>query len=160
MATERFAPVKRALISVSDKTGVVAFARTLRELQVDILSTGGTARLLQEHTGILPIDLVAVNLYPFEQTISQPDCSTEQAIENIDIGGPALLRAAAKNHTDVTVIVDSNDYDRVLVELRTNGGVSTATRKRLAADAFSHTARYDGLISNYLTDSSEKKGLP
>ena len=205
MATERFAPVKRALISVSDKTGVVAFARTLRELQVDILSTGGTARLLQEHNidvievsdytgfpemmagrvktlhpkihggilarrgtdegnmakaGILPIDLVAVNLYPFEQTIAQPDCSAERAIENIDIGGPALLRAAAKNHADVTVIVNSNDYDGILTELSANGGVSTATRKRLAADAFSHTARYDGLISNYLTDSDENKGLP
>ena len=180
MTTERFAPVKRALISVSDKTGVVAFAHTLRQLQVDILSTGGTAQLLQEHNidvvevadhtgfpemmagrvktlhpkihggilarrgtdedsmakaGILPIDLVAVNLYPFEQTIAQPDCSTEQAIENIDIGGPALLRAAAKNHADVTVVVDSNDYAYILTELSTNGGVSTATRKRLAADA-------------------------
>ncbi len=205
MATERFTPVKRALISVSDKSGVVAFARKLRELQIDILSTGGTARLLQEynidvvevsdHTGfpemmagrvktlhpkihggilarrgtddgdmskagILPIDLVAVNLYPFEQTIAQPDCTTEQAIENIDIGGPALLRAAAKNHADVTVVVNSNDYDCILEELRTSGGVSTATRKRLAADAFSHTARYDGLISNYLSVSGEKKGLP
>ncbi len=188
--------IQRALISVSDKTGVVEFARGLREAGVEILSTGGTARLLQENGievtevsdytgfpemmdgrvktlhpkihggilgrrdldgpvmaehGILPIDLVAVNLYPFEQTVADPDCDLETAIENIDIGGPAMIRAAAKNHRDVAVVVDPLDYARVLSEMKQHGGALTdETRFRLAVKTFEHTARYDGAIANYL----------
>ncbi len=190
--------IKRALISVSDKTGVAAFARALSDLGIEILSTGGTAKLLadngigvtevsaytgfpemldgrvktlhpkihggllgrrdlpahvaamQEH-GIPPIDLLVVNLYPFEQTVAKPDCSLEDAIENIDIGGPTMLRAAAKNHGSVTVVVDSADYDKVLAELKTNQGtVGAALRYALAVKVFEHTARYDGAIANYL----------
>jgi phosphoribosylaminoimidazolecarboxamide formyltransferase/IMP cyclohydrolase len=188
--------VRRALISVSDKSSVLEFARGLHNLGIEILSTGGTAHLLREscipvievsdytgfpemmggrvktlhpkiHGGILarrnsdkaemtamgiaPIDLVAVNLYPFEQTISTPNTTLVDAIESIDIGGPAMLRAAAKNHAEVVVIVDCEDYGIVLNELETSGGVSDDTRARLAATAFSHTAQYDGTISNYLT---------
>ncbi len=188
-------PVRRALLSVSDKTGIVAFAQALHELDVEILSTGGTARLLREqglpvlevsdHTGfpemmdgrvktlhpkihggllgrrgiddavmsghgIPPIDLLAVNLYPFESTVAKPDCDLATAIENIDIGGPAMLRAAAKNHAAVTVVVDGADYPQVLAELREQGGVSDATRFALAVKTFEHTARYDGAIANYL----------
>ncbi len=187
--------IRRALISVSDKTGVVEFARDLAARGVEILSTGGTSRLLTQqnvpvrevsdytgfpemmagrvktlhpriHGGILgrrgiddsvmreneikPIDLVAVNLYPFEQTVANPDCVLATAIENIDIGGPTLLRAAAKNHEAVTVVVDSADYPRVLAEISSTGGVSDATRLDLAVKAFEHTARYDGAIANYL----------
>nr|WP_298415505.1 bifunctional phosphoribosylaminoimidazolecarboxamide formyltransferase/IMP cyclohydrolase [uncultured Halomonas sp.] len=188
--------VKRALISVSDKTGIVDFARELSERGIEILSTGGTYRLLKEHgiavtevsehTGfpeimegrvktlhptihggilgrrgqddeimakhdITPIDLVAVNLYPFAATIAKPDCTLTDAIENIDIGGPAMLRACAKNHAYTTVIVDSDDYSRVLDELRSHeGSVSDATRFDLAVKAFEHTAGYDGAIANYL----------
>ena len=196
MTNSVFTPIRRALISVSDKRGVAAFASELQELNVEILSTGGTARLLREkgvkvteiadytgfpemmdgrvktlhpkvHAGILgrrgtddeqmiqadipPIDLVAVNLYPFVQTVSQPGCTRDQAVENIDIGGPTLLRAAAKNHDAVTVLVNSEDYDVIIRELQAHGGVSWETRARLAAVAFSHTADYDGAISNYLT---------
>jgi phosphoribosylaminoimidazolecarboxamide formyltransferase/IMP cyclohydrolase len=196
MTNNVFMPIRRALISVSDKRGVAAFASELQELNVEILSTGGTARLLREkgvkvteiadytgfpemmdgrvktlhpkvHAGILgrrgtddeqmiradipPIDLVAVNLYPFAQTVSQQDCTRDQAVENIDIGGPTLLRAAAKNHDAVTVLVNSEDYDVVIRELQAHDGVSWETRARLAAVAFSHTADYDGAISNYLT---------
>jgi phosphoribosylaminoimidazolecarboxamide formyltransferase / IMP cyclohydrolase len=188
-------PIRRALISVSDKTGVVELARGLAARGVEILSTGGTARLLTEHAvpvtevsdytgfpemrggrvktlhprihgGILgrrgvddavmreneirPIDLVVVNLYPFEATVANPDCTLEAAIENIDIGGPTLLRAAAKNHAGVTVLVDAADYPRVLAELAEQGGVSAATRFDLAVKAFEHTAAYDGAIANYL----------
>ncbi|RCX26206.1 bifunctional phosphoribosylaminoimidazolecarboxamide formyltransferase/IMP cyclohydrolase [Thioalbus denitrificans] len=189
-------PIRRALISVSDKTGVVDFARRLQERGVEILSTGGTARLLAEngipvvevsdhtgfpemmdgrvktlhpkvHGGILgrrgvdeavmeqhgipPIDLVAVNLYPFEQTVARPGCDLPTAIENIDIGGPTMLRAAAKNHAAVTVVVDAADYDRVLEEMGANdGAVSSATRFDLAVKTFEHTAAYDGAIANYL----------
>ncbi len=187
--------LSRALISVSDKTGIVDFARALSDLGVEILSTGGTARLLTDndvpvnevsdytgypemmdgrvktlhpriHGGILGrrgiddavmkeneikrIDLVVVNLYPFERTVGDPDCSLATAIENIDIGGPTLLRAAAKNHRDVTVVVDSADYGRVLDELKRNQRVAEATRFDLAVKAFEHTARYDGVIANYL----------
>ncbi len=190
--------IQRALISVSDKTGVVEFARALHERKVEILSTGGTARLLAQngigvtevadytgfpemldgrvktlhpkvHGGILgrrdlkthtntmrkhgipPIDLVVVNLYPFEQTVAKPNCPLGEAIENIDIGGPALLRAAAKNHGAVTVVVDSADYATVLDEIKKNNGATTAaTRFRLAVKAFEHTARYDGTIANWL----------
>ena len=190
-------PVKRALISVSDKTGVAEFAATLAKRDIEILSTGGTAALLKEqgievkdvaeHTGfpemmdgrlktlhpkihggllgrrgeddsvmqehdISAIDLVVVNLYPFEQTIARDDCTLPLAIENIDIGGPTMLRAAAKNYHDVTVVVDTADYDRVLAELVDNDGSTTdALRYELASKVFSHTARYDAAISNYLT---------
>jgi phosphoribosylaminoimidazolecarboxamide formyltransferase/IMP cyclohydrolase len=191
-------PIQRALISVSDKTGLLDFARALREFNVEILSTGGTAKLLAEHGiavtevsahtgfpemmdgrvktlhpkihggilarrdlpahvdamrrhGIPPIDLVVVNLYPFEQTVANPECSLGEAIENIDIGGPAMVRSSAKNHESVAVVVDSADYERVLSEMKQHGGaVTLATRRQLAMKAFEHTARYDGAIANYL----------
>ena len=191
--------IRRALISVSDKTGVLEFAKTLRQFGVEILSTGGTAKLLADagvavtevgdytgfpemldgrvktlhpkvHGGILfrrdlpdhvsaaatagipPIDLVVVNLYPFRETIAKPDCSLEDAIENIDIGGPTMVRAAAKNHRDVAVVTDPADYAALTSELQANGGaLSTETKFSLAVKAFSHTAEYDGAISNYLT---------
>jgi phosphoribosylaminoimidazolecarboxamide formyltransferase/IMP cyclohydrolase len=190
--------MKQALISVSDKTGVVDFARFLAAQGFRILSTGGTAKLLADngidvtevaqytgfpeildgrvktlnpriHAGLLarrddpahvkaladlgiePIELLAVNLYPFEQTVGKPDCTFEDAIENIDIGGPAMLRAAAKNHGSVTVVVDPADYARVRDELARSGAVSAATRLELAKKVFAHTARYDGAIANYLT---------
>jgi len=189
--------IRRALISVSDKSGVVEFARALKALKVEILSTGGTAKLLADngvavtevsdytgfpemldgrvktlhpkiHGGILgrrdldshvqamkqrdipPIDLVVVNLYPFEETVARKDCTLDDAIENIDIGGPTLLRAAAKNHGAVTVIVDAADYGPVLEEMQQQGSVSDQTRFRLATKAFAHTAAYDGAIANYL----------
>ncbi|MBI5137079.1 MAG: bifunctional phosphoribosylaminoimidazolecarboxamide formyltransferase/IMP cyclohydrolase [Nitrospirae bacterium] len=190
------ASIRRALISVSDKTGVTEFARAVAAMGVEILSTGGTARILRDagltvrdvsdytgfpeimegrvktlhpkvHGGLLgrrdvpahlaamdqhgiqPIDLVVVNLYPFEATIAKPDCSEEDAIENIDIGGPTMLRSAAKNHADVTVIVDPADYRTVLDELR-QGSVSRAINARLARKVFEHTAHYDAVISAYL----------
>ena len=187
--------ITRALLSVSDKTGLVEFARALSDLGIELLATGGTARLLvgasvpiievSDYTGfpemmdgrlktlhprihggllgrrgtddadmtkhgITPIELVIVNLYPFEQVVTQADCSLEEAIENIDIGGPTMLRAAAKNHATVTVVVDAGDYDGILSELRTHGEVSAATRFSLATKAFEYTARYDGAIANYL----------
>ena len=188
-------PIKRALISVSDKTGVVDFARCLQSRQVEILSTGGTAKLLASHGikvievsdytgfpemmdgrvktlhpkihggllgrrgidddvmtqhGIGPIDLVAVNLYPFEKTVANPACTLEDAIENIDIGGPAMLRSSAKNHASVTVVVDAADYATVLAEMESqHGSVSATTRYSLAVKVFEHTARYDGAIANY-----------
>lgn len=186
---------QRALISVSDKTGIVALAQRLQALQVEIISTGGTAQLLRDHAiavievsdytgfpemmagrlktlhpkihgGILgrvgvdeaamataqipTIDWVIVNLYPFAQVIADPQCPRETAIENIDIGGPTLLRAAAKNHARVTVLVDAADYEPVLTELETQGTVSAASRYRLATKVFQHTAAYDGLIAHYL----------
>jgi len=193
-ATQR--PVRRALISVSDKNGIIEFAKTLHAQGVEILSTGGTARLLidnmvpvmevSKHTGfpeimdgrvktlhpkihggilgrrgidddvmkandISPIDLVVVNLYPFEETVAKEDCTLDDAIENIDIGGPAMVRATAKNHAYVSIIVDPEDYQRVLEELHTNNGIiSDATRFDLAVKAFEHTANYDGMIANYL----------
>ena len=188
-------PVRRALISVSDKTGVVELARGLVALGVEILSTGGTSRLLTDHDlpvtevadytgfpemmggrvktlhprihgGILgrrgvddrvmheneikPIDLVVVNLYPFEETVAKPGCDLATAIENIDIGGPTLLRAAAKNYAGVTVLVDAADYPRVIEELAQTGGVADIVRFDLAVKAFEHTAAYDGAIANYL----------
>jgi phosphoribosylaminoimidazolecarboxamide formyltransferase/IMP cyclohydrolase len=191
--------VKQALISVSDKTGVVEFARTMAQMKVAILSTGGTAKLLSQNgvavtevaeytgypemldgrlktlhpmihggllarrdvpehmaaikdAGIEPIDLVAVNLYPFTQTIAKPGCALAEAIENIDIGGPTMLRSAAKNYTGVAVVVDPADYPALLEELKTSDGkVSFATRFALAKKVFTHTAAYDGAISNYLT---------
>ncbi len=193
------AMIKQALISVSDKSGVLEFARGLDQLGVKILSTGGTAKLFADngipvtevadytgfpemldgrvktlqpkvHAGILArrdlpehvatlaqhgiptIDLVVVNLYPFAATIAKPDCSLEDAIENIDIGGPTMVRAAAKNHGHVAIVTDPSDYSSVLAEMQTNdGAVSDATRFDLAKKAFSHTAAYDSAISNYLT---------
>ncbi|HTN48229.1 MAG TPA: bifunctional phosphoribosylaminoimidazolecarboxamide formyltransferase/IMP cyclohydrolase [Burkholderiaceae bacterium] len=199
--------VKQALISVSDKRGVVDFARMLQQLGYRILSTGGTARLLAEagipvtevadytgfpemldgrvktlnpriHAGLLartpdaahmralaehsidPIEILAVNLYPFEQTVARPGCSFDDAVENIDIGGPAMLRAAAKNHESVAAIVDPDDYGLVVNELRASGRVGAATRLDLARKVFAHTARYDGMIANYLTslDASGARG--
>ena len=190
------AAIGRALISVSDKTGIVEFARALADAGVEILSTGGTAGLLTEkgvavtevsdytgfpemmdgrlktlhprvHGGILgrrglddgvmreneikPIDLVVVNLYPFEKTVADPDCTLATAIENIDIGGPTMVRAAAKNHAAVTVVVDAGDYPRVLADMEANGGaVSDTLRFDLAVKAFEHTAGYDGAIADWL----------
>ncbi len=188
--------IKRALVSVSDKTGVVEFCEGLRRLGIEILSTGGTAKLLLEngvpvvevsaytgfpeimggrvktlhpkiHGGILgrrgtddavmtehgiePIDLVAVNLYPFSQVIRRPGCDFATAVENIDIGGPAMIRAAAKNHASVGVVVDSGDYGRVLEALRLNlGALPDALRLELAVKAFQHTSAYDSAIAAYL----------
>ena len=192
--------IKRALISVSDKTGITQFAQSLVSLNIELLSTGGTAKLLKEqgipvievsdftgfpeimagrvktlnpliHGGILarrgidegvmiendikPIDLVVVNLYPFQDTISGPECSFEDAIENIDIGGPAMLRSSAKNHKSVTVIVDSSDFQLVLDELNASGNTSLKTRKKLALKTFEHTAQYDGAIANYLGEEED-----
>ncbi|MAX31961.1 IMP cyclohydrolase /phosphoribosylaminoimidazolecarboxamide formyltransferase [Onishia taeanensis] len=201
-------PVRRALISVSDKTGIVEFAKGLVAHGVELLSTGGTFRLLKEegvavtevseHTGfpeimdgrvktlhpkihggilgrrgqddavmaehdIAPIDMVVVNLYPFAQTVARPDCTLEDAIENIDIGGPTMVRACAKNHAHTSIVVDAGDYPRVLAEIaEQNGAVSDATRFDLAVKAFEHTARYDGAIANYLGTKVEggTDGLP
>ncbi len=196
--------VTRALVSVSDKTGLVEFASGLHELGVEILSTGGTAKAIADagipvrsvsdftgspeildgrvktlhpkiHGGLLgrrdlethqkqmaendiaPIDMVVVNLYPFEATVAKPDCTLEDAIENIDIGGPSMLRSAAKNHRDVTVLVDPTDYATVLGEMRAGGGeVSDETRARLAKKVFRTTARYDGAIADYLGSLTEE----
>ncbi len=191
--------IKQALISVSDKTGVLEFARALAAMNVKLLSTGGTAKLLADnglqvtevadytgfpemldgrvktlhpkvHGGILArrdfpahmdalaqhaiptIDMVVVNLYPFQQTVAKDQCSLEDAIENIDIGGPAMLRSSAKNHKDVVVICDPSDYDAVLAEMRANQGeVAYETRFGLAKKVFAHTAQYDGAITNYFS---------
>jgi len=186
---------KFALISVSDKSGLVDFASQLLDLGFTLLSTGGTQKLLtdaglavtgvSEHTGfseimdgrvktlhprihggilgraqdedvmlaqdIPPIDLVIVNLYPFEAATADENCSLENAIENIDIGGPAMVRAAAKNHTRVSVVVDPDDYAAIAGELASSGSVSASTRFTLATKAFAHTARYDGLVAAYLS---------
>jgi phosphoribosylaminoimidazolecarboxamide formyltransferase/IMP cyclohydrolase len=200
--------IRRALLSVSDKTGLVDFARALAARHVELLSTGGTARALREagltvidvgtytgfpeimdgrvktlhprvHGGLLgrrgvddavmqkhdipPIDLLAVNLYPFAQTVARPDCTHADAIENIDIGGPAMVRAASKNHESVTVIVDPADYTRVLGDLDANdGATSIDTRASLAAKAFAHTAKYDTMVSNYLLgrDNEAQESFP
>jgi phosphoribosylaminoimidazolecarboxamide formyltransferase/IMP cyclohydrolase len=187
--------VRRALISVSDKTGIVDFARALTAFGVEILSTGGTYKLLKDngvavvevseytgfpemmdgrvktlhpkvHGGILgrrgqddavmsehgisPIDMVVVNLYPFEQTVAKPGCSLEDAIENIDIGGPTMVRAAAKNHPFVNIVVNASDYAAILDEMKANNGATKlATRFDLAIKAYEHTAAYDGAIANY-----------
>jgi len=191
-------PNKYALISVSDKAGLVDFARQLLDLGFSLLSTGGTWRLLNQaglavtgvseftgfseimdgrvktlhpriHGGILgrardeavmqeqdipPIDLVIVNLYPFESVTAKDDCSLDDAIENIDIGGPAMVRAAAKNHARVSVVVDPRDYAEIADELSTQGSVSAGKRFELATKAFAHTARYDGLVAAYLSQRS------
>jgi phosphoribosylaminoimidazolecarboxamide formyltransferase / IMP cyclohydrolase len=195
--------IRRALLSVSDKTGLVEFAKRLLSHGVEILSTGGTAQLLRlngvvvtevgEYTGfpemmegrvktlhpkvhggilarrdrddhvksmkehgIAPIDMVVVNLYPFAQTVARRGCTMEDAIENIDIGGPAMVRAAAKNHRFVAVITDPGDYARILEAMKAEGGrLNLSTRFALAAKAFSHTAEYDGMISSWITARSE-----
>ncbi|WP_045390520.1 bifunctional phosphoribosylaminoimidazolecarboxamide formyltransferase/IMP cyclohydrolase [Vibrio rotiferianus] len=188
-------PIRRALISVSDKTGIVEFAQALAERGVDILSTGGTARLLAEqgiavtevsdytgfpemmdgrvktlhpkvHGGVLgrrgqdddvmekhginPIDMVVVNLYPFAETVAKEGCTLADAVENIDIGGPTMVRSAAKNHKDVTIVVNAGDYQRVIAEMDANDkSLTLETRFDLAIAAFEHTAAYDGMIANY-----------
>ncbi|MFN2541834.1 MAG: bifunctional phosphoribosylaminoimidazolecarboxamide formyltransferase/IMP cyclohydrolase [Chthoniobacterales bacterium] len=205
--------ISRALISVSDKTGIASFARTLERFGVDIISTGGTAELLRKekipvreistftafpevlegrvktlhprvHGGLLyrrgdakheaearecgfePIDLVVVNLYPFEKTIAKPDVTLAEAIENIDIGGPAMIRSAAKNHESVTIVVDPSDYESVLQTMRDNDGATTLKlRKQLAIKAFIKCSEYDRTIGNFLnreqiTESSFSISLP
>jgi phosphoribosylaminoimidazolecarboxamide formyltransferase / IMP cyclohydrolase len=193
------AAVKQALLSVSDKSGIVEFARGLARFGVALISTGGTAQQLRdaglkvtevaEHTGapemldgrvktlhprvhagilarrdvpghmkaltkaaISPLDLVVVNLYPFAATVARPECTLAEAIENIDIGGPALVRSAAKNYEHVAVVTDPADYEPLLAEMAAaDGAIGIETRFRLAQKAFSHTAQYDGAVSNYLT---------
>jgi len=200
-------PIKRALISVSDKTGIVEFAQELNTLGIELVSTGGTKRALesaglpvrsiQDITGypemmdgrvktlhprvhgallarrdnpedvrtlnehaMAPIDLVVVNLYPFQQTVAKPGVTREDALENIDIGGPTMLRAAAKNHKFVAVVVRPEDYSVVTGEIRDNGGVTDNTRRRLALSAFEHTSTYDTAIAAWLTSQEETEGLP
>lgn len=189
--------VRRALVSVSDKTGVVEFVKQLRELDIEIISTGGTAKALSEagvevigisevtgfpemmdgrvktlhpavHGGILadrtkpehmetiakhgikPIDMVVVNLYPFAKTVAKPDVTLEDAVENIDIGGPCMVRSSAKNFAAVAIVVDPNDYAVVIDEIRKTGGVAEATRARLSTKAYAHTSAYDKMITNWL----------
>ncbi|GAB6934665.1 bifunctional phosphoribosylaminoimidazolecarboxamide formyltransferase/IMP cyclohydrolase [Calditerricola yamamurae] len=193
--------IQRALISVSEKTGLIPFARELAALGVEIVSTGGTARVLREagvpvtaisevtgfpeildgrvktlhprvhgailavrdnaehrrqlaEHGIRPIDLVVVNLYPFRETIAKPGVTLAEAVEQIDIGGPCLVRAAAKNHAYVTVVTDAADYPLVLEQLKARGEVDPETRRRLAAKAFRHTAAYDAAVAQYLTEQT------
>ncbi|HHR6081071.1 TPA: bifunctional phosphoribosylaminoimidazolecarboxamide formyltransferase/IMP cyclohydrolase [Providencia alcalifaciens] len=192
---QQLRPIRRALLSVSDKTGVVEFAKALSHRGVELLSTGGTAKLLAEqglkvtevsdytgfpemmdgrvktlhpkvHGGILgrrgkddaimqqhdiaPIDMVVVNLYPFAQTVAKPNCTLEDAVENIDIGGPTMVRSAAKNHKDVTIVVNSNDYDKIIEEMDNHeNSLNWSTRFDLAIKAFEHTAAYDSMIANY-----------
>jgi phosphoribosylaminoimidazolecarboxamide formyltransferase/IMP cyclohydrolase len=196
--------IQRAIISLSDKSGIQEFAKELQAFNVEILSTGGTAKVLREsglkitdiseytgfpemldgrvktlhpkvHGGLLgirgnpehvkkmnehgiqPIDMVVINLYPFEATVAKPNCTLEEAIENIDIGGPSMLRAGAKNYPYVTVIVDPLDYKPILAEMKQSGGVvSKETNFRLAKKVYQLTARYDKAISEYL----EKKDIP
>ena len=191
--------IRTALLSVSDKQGIVPFAQALHALGVKLISTGGTAKLLadnglpvtevssltqfpemldgrvktlhptvhggllarrdsKEHMdaiaahGIAPIDMLVINLYPFNQTVAKDDCSFDEAVENIDIGGPAMLRAAAKNHQDVTVLISPDDYEPILSEMKAHQNtVSYATNLRLAKKVFAHTAQYDGAIANYLS---------
>ena len=187
----------RALISVSDKTGVVEFAQQLRSLGWEIIATGGTMKLLRDsglevinisdvtgfpeicdgrvktlhpkvHGGLLArrddeshlaalkenqiefIDMVCVNLYPFRQTIAKPDVTMEDAIENIDIGGPSMLRSAAKNYKDVTVVCDPVDYAQIIEEIKTSGNTTVQTRLQLSAKAYTHTAEYDSMIATYM----------
>ncbi len=188
--------IRRALLSVSDKTGLVELAKTLRDCQIEILSTGGTSALLHQHGiphlevsdytkfpeimegrvktlhpkvhggllgrtelddevmhkhGIQPIDLLVVNLYPFANTINHDDCTLPLAIENIDVGGPAMIRAAAKNHQRVSVVVDPHDYAQVQEAIQKTGKVAPDQRFQMAIKAFSHTASYDGMIANALS---------
>ncbi len=195
-------PISRALMSVTDKSGLVEFAKFLAGYQIEILSTGGTAKLLRDNGvpvvevsdftgfpemldgrvktlhpkvhggilgrrdlmshqeqmaahGIVPIDLVVVNLYQFEKTVAKPGCTLEDAIENIDIGGPTMLRAAAKNYPAVTVVVDPADYPQLMAEMKANqGATNLATRFDLARKVFKLTHEYDGAITRYLADQS------
>ncbi len=196
MSTPQLVPVRRALLSVSDKTGLIDLARRLVAKGIELLSTGGSAKALREagiavtdvsdvtgfpeimdgrvktlhpkvHGGLLgrrgtddavmaeldiaPIDLLVLNLYPFEQTVAKPDCTLEDAIENIDIGGPAMLRSAAKNWNDVGVLTSPEQYESALVEIEQRGGLSRTTRFKLAVAAFNNVASYDGAISDYLS---------
>ena len=195
--------IKRALISVSNKEGVVEFARQLHEAGVEIISTGGTMKAIKEadipvtyvsdvtgfpeimdgrvktlnpyiHGGILAvrdneehvaqmekhgikgIDLVAVNLYPFKETIAKPDVTLAEAIENIDIGGPAMVRASAKNFKFVTIVTNPAKYNEVIAQIKENGGVNDRTRMELAQEAFAHTAAYDTMIQDYLAKQLAK----
>jgi phosphoribosylaminoimidazolecarboxamide formyltransferase/IMP cyclohydrolase len=199
--------VKRALISVSDKKGIADFAKELEKLNIEILSTGGTAKTIKDagvdikdvssvtnfpemldgrvktlhpiiHAGILakrdskehmntikkhkiePIDLLVINLYPFEKTISKPKVGMNEVIENIDIGGPTLVRAAAKNYKDVIILTNNSQFESVLNDLKEKGDISIEKRERLALDAFSHTAQYDAIISNYLREKWTDENLP
>ena len=191
------AKIQRALLSVSDKTGLIPLAQILAAAGIELISTGGTAKILRgaglkvkdisEHTGfpemldgrvktlhpkvhggllfirgnesheaavrshgIEPIDLVVVNLYPFEQTVAKPDVTLHDAIENIDIGGPSMLRSAAKNHDSVTVVVDPEDYDEVAAQISKSGNTTLELRRKLAAKVFARTAAYDGAIASHL----------
>ena len=195
--------IKRALISVSNKEGVVEFARQLHEAGVEIISTGGTMKAIKEagipvtyvsdvtgfpeimdgrvktlnpyiHGGILAvrdnaehvaqmeehgikgIDLVAVNLYPFKETIAKPDVTLAEAIENIDIGGPAMVRASAKNFKFVTIVTNPAKYNEVIAQIKENGSVDDRTRMELAQEAFAHTAAYDTMIQDYLAKQLAK----
>lgn len=197
----------RALISVSDKTGIVELAKELTSLGVEIISTGGTYKKLQEegvtaieiseltgfpecldgrvktlhpmvhagllamrsneehmkqieHLGVKPIDMVIVNLYPFKQTIMKDGVTREEAVENIDIGGPTMLRAAAKNYQDVAVVIDPRDYEKVISELKENGQVSLDTKFYLMQKVFMHTANYDAMIADYLKKERHDEELP
>ena len=202
--------IQRALLSVSDKTGLVSLAKTLAAGGVELISTGGTAKTLREgglqvtdlsaytgfpemldgrvktlhpkvhggllyvrtnpahetairEHGILPIDLVVVNLYPFEQTVARPEATLQEAIENIDIGGPSMLRSAAKNHQSVTVVVDPADYAEVAAQVQREGNTTLDLRRRLAAKVFARTAGYDAAIAAYLSKSFDvvaPEGLP
>ena len=196
--------MKRALVSVSDKSGLVDFVRGLKELGYEIISTGGTRKTLEEagistisisdvtgfpeimdgrvktlhpkvhgallgvrdneshmaqlkELGIELIDLVCVNLYPFKETVQKPGVTHEEVIENIDIGGPSMLRSASKNYQSIPVLCDPKDYAAVLSELQENGETTLKTRERLAAKVFRHTARYDAMIAEYLTARTEEK---
>lgn len=196
-------PIQRALLSVSDKTGLIDFARRLQQRGVTLLSTGGTHRALAdagiavetvesytgspevmdgrvktlhprvhgallarlgrddgdlERIGARPIDLVAVNLYPFEKTLATAGATYAELVENIDIGGPSMLRSAAKNHERVTVVCDPADYDRVIAELEEHGDVRPETRKRLAAKVYARTSAYDGAIARWLESAQRDKG--
>jgi phosphoribosylaminoimidazolecarboxamide formyltransferase/IMP cyclohydrolase len=209
MVSTAMLKIKRALLSVSDKTGLVSFAQTLTAAGVELISTGGTARALRdaglavkdisEHTGfpemldgrvktlhpkvhggllyirgnetheaavkahgIAPIDLVVVNLYPFEQTVAKPNVALHDAIENIDIGGPSMLRSAAKNHDSVTVVVDPADYAEVAAQIKAGGNTTLELRRKLAAKVFVRTAAYDAAIAAHLQKefSADKNALP
>lgn len=196
MSAPSVTPIRRALISVSDKTGLIELGRRLAAAKVELLSTGGSAKTLREagitvkdvseltgfpeimdgrvktlhpkvHGGLLgrrgtddqvmaqleiaPIDLLVLNLYPFEATVAKPDCTLEQAIENIDIGGPAMLRSAAKNWNDVGVLTSPDQYEEALAEIEQRGGLSRATRFKLSVAAFNRVSNYDGAISDYLS---------
>jgi phosphoribosylaminoimidazolecarboxamide formyltransferase / IMP cyclohydrolase len=189
-------PIRTAILSVSDKTGLMPFAKSLADRGIHLVSTGGTYSTLKaggvpvesvesytgspevmsgrvktlhprvhdavdlERLGGRAIDLVVVNLYPFEQTLAKPGTSFETLIENIDIGGPSMLRSAAKNHERVTVVCDPSDYRLVLEELAREGDVMRGTRERLAAKAFAHTAAYDAAISGWLSARTESDGYP